>query len=197
MWRLADRQLDEFDRPTAAASSSARTRSPSRCSWSPTSSAFPKRSTSGSAHGFGLSANPGELGRRSERHGDERARMARRLLRHVHRGTPSRAARRRPHRPGAREVPRRIDARRDRRSCARPRSCSPPARRRRRACSPPSLKYLSRVSRAPGRAPRAPRPHPGVRRGGAAASRARSRPTSVSPGGRRRSAASRSRRARR
>jgi cytochrome P450 len=52
MWRLADRQIDEFV-AAAAASSSAPTHSPSPCSSSPTCSGCPKPTTSGSESSSG------------------------------------------------------------------------------------------------------------------------------------------------
>ena len=166
MWRLADRQLDELIARGPCEFIGAYAQ-PFAMLVVADLLGVPEAEHERFRAGFGLSANPGELGRRSERHGDERARMARRLLRHVHRGTPPRAARRRPHRLGARQVPRRIDARRDLGRAHR----DVPVRRRPGDDGAPARHVAEvplGVSRAPGRAPRAPRPHPGVHRGGAA-----------------------------
>ncbi len=59
-------------------------------------------------HGFGLSGSPGQIGGGGEGDGAQRTRMARRLVRQLHRGPPPRAARRRAHRPGPRHLPRRF-----------------------------------------------------------------------------------------
>ena len=61
MW-LADQQLDWTAWPTAAASSSPRSPSPSRCWWWPTCSASPRPTTTGFREFFGLSASPGQVG---------------------------------------------------------------------------------------------------------------------------------------
>ena len=138
MWRLADRQLDEFI-------------ADGRCEFIGAYAqpfamlvvadllGVPEADHQRFREGFGLATEPGELGDDHERR--------RRTLNALGwlddyfatyiEDRRTRAARRRAHRPGARHVPRRIDARRDRRSCAPRRSCSPPVRRRRRACSPP------------------------------------------------------------
>ena len=77
-------------------------------------------------------------------------------------------ARRRAHRPGHRDVPRRLDCPRSSTSCASPRTCSRPARRRRCACSANALQLLGERPELQELLRARARPHPELRRGDAA-----------------------------
>ena len=184
MWRLADRQLDEF-------------LDEGRCEFiSAYSQPFamlavadllgvPESEHQRFREGFGLSAAPGEVGAARRATRAQPARVARRLFRDVHRGPAARAAQGRPDRPRPGDVSRRIHARRHRRRTDRD---LPLRRRSGDDRSPPRHRDAIplRVPGAPGRAARAPRAHPGLHRGDTSdrepgQGRLPSRPTSGEP----------------
>ncbi len=99
--------------------------------------------------------------------GRQRAQLARPGVRRVHRGSPGESARRRADRPRARHVPGRQHARRDGRGA----HVDVPVRGGSgddRAPAGVGAEAARAASRAAGRVARAPRPHPQLRRGGAA-----------------------------
>ena len=170
MWRLADRAARRAHRRAVRASSSPPTRSRSRCSSSPTSSACPKSEHERFRDGFGLEREPpGALG-------DDRAAsdelnalgVARR------RTSPTYIEDRRREPRG--------DVLTDLALAKYPDGSTPDVISVVRTATflfaagqettarllATSLKYLARVPRAPGRAARARRAHPGLHRGGAA-----------------------------
>ena len=137
MWRLADQPARRAHRHGPLRVHRARTPSRSRCSWSPTSSVCPKSEHERFRDGFGLSANPGELGDDQSEHGDQRARSGSTTTsptyiedrRREPRGDvlTDLALAKYPDGSTPDVIVGRAHARR---------SCSPPARRRRRGCSP-------------------------------------------------------------
>ena len=142
MWRLADRQLDEFVGRRRVRVRQRVRRARSRCSSSPTCSACPKPTTRCSAPRW----VPGAPGRRVGSTGDDgSAQPVGVPLRAVHRlrrRPAPRAARRRAHRTRDRDVPRRRRRPRSSTSCASPPTCSRPGRRRPCACSATALQML-------------------------------------------------------
>ena len=168
MWRLADQQLDEFIADGRCEFISAYAQ-PFAMLVVADLLGVPEADHQRFREGFGLSRHTGR-GRRRTGDGDpgrERARLARRVVRRVHRGPAARAAQGRAHRPGAGDLPRRHHARGDRGRAdghvpvrRRPGDDRPPARGRAEA--------PRRAPRAAGRAAREPRPHPRLPRRGAA-----------------------------
>ena len=135
MWRLADRQLDEFA-AGGRCEFIARYSQPFAMLVVADLLGVPESDHQRFREGFGLTHRPASSVTSSESR-DERARVARRVLRLVHRGPSAGASHRRAHRSRPRQLPGRLHARRDRRSCGPRPSCSRPVRRPRPACSPP------------------------------------------------------------
>ena len=168
MWRLADRQLDEFladgrcefiSAVLPAVRHARRRRPPRRARVGPP--AVPR----------GLRARrptPGELGGDEGRPGAQRARRGSTTT--SRRTSRTAAASRAPTCSPTWRSPSTPTARRprSRRSCARRRSCSPPARRRRARLLATALKYLAEYPELQDELRDAPRPHPRLHRGGAA-----------------------------
>ena len=143
MWRLADRQLDEFVADGRCEFISAYAQ-PFAMLVVADVLGVPEEDHQRFREGFGLDRHRRRGGRRCRRQpGREPAVVARRHVRRVHRGPPRRATRGRAHRAGAGELPRRHDARGQLGRAHRRRSCSPPARRPPPACSPAALKHLA------------------------------------------------------
>ena len=151
MWRLADRQIDEFiDRGDVRVHQRVR-QAVRHARRSPTCSACPKRDheTVPRAARRRIGARTGTVGST----GDEA--LAHNPLEFLYEQFTAyvedrrrEPARRRADRPGDRDVPRRLDRPRSSTSCASPPTSSPPARRRPCACSATALQLHRRATRS-------------------------------------------------
>ena len=109
MWRLADRQLDEF-LGDGTASSSPNTPSPSPFGDRRPARRARRKTTRSSARCWRRSPRRARRCARPRVRGHQPAGVARRQVLHLHRGPPPRAPRRRADRAGDREVPGRLHA---------------------------------------------------------------------------------------